>query len=104
MATGSTLAGRALAMGGAVTIDTGGGTSATIPVAFSPCDVNQDGATNVIDAQRMVNEASGTMAPANDLNGDGVVNVVDIQIDLNAVLNLRARQPWTRPRPLLQRW
>ncbi len=31
--TGSTLAGRALAMGGAVSIDTGGGTSAIIPVA-----------------------------------------------------------------------
>ncbi len=31
--TGSTLAGRALAMGGAVSIDTGGGSSATIPVA-----------------------------------------------------------------------
>jgi uncharacterized protein (TIGR03437 family) len=33
MLTGSTLAGRALAMGGAVSIDTGGGSSATIPVA-----------------------------------------------------------------------
>ena len=33
MLTGSTLAGRALAIGGAVSIDTGGGTSATIPVA-----------------------------------------------------------------------
>lgn len=88
MATGSTLAGRALAMGGAVTIDTGGGSSATIPVAFSPCDVNQDGTTNGIDAQGMVNEALGARSPANDLNADGVVNVVDIQIDLNAVLKL----------------
>jgi uncharacterized protein (TIGR03437 family) len=33
MATGATLSGRALAMGGAVSIDTGGGSSATIPVA-----------------------------------------------------------------------
>jgi type VI secretion system secreted protein VgrG len=33
MLTGSTLSGRALAMGGAVSIDTGGGSSATIPVA-----------------------------------------------------------------------
>jgi uncharacterized protein (TIGR03437 family) len=33
MLTGSTLAGRSLAMGGAVTIDTGTGSSATIPVA-----------------------------------------------------------------------
>ncbi len=33
MLTGSTLSGRALAMGGAVTVDTGGGSSATVPVA-----------------------------------------------------------------------
>ena len=33
MLTGSTLSGRALAMGGAVSVDTGGGTSTTIPVA-----------------------------------------------------------------------
>jgi uncharacterized protein (TIGR03437 family) len=32
--TGSTLAGRALAMGGAVTLDTGGGTSASVPGPF----------------------------------------------------------------------
>jgi len=26
---------------------------------FSPCDANQDGATNMIDAQKMINEALG---------------------------------------------
>ena len=56
--------------------------------APQPCDVNQDGTTNVIDAQDVVNEALGSASPANDLNGDGVVNVVDIQIDINAVLKL----------------
>jgi probable HAF family extracellular repeat protein len=52
------------------------------------CDVNSDGATNVLDAQLMVNEALGTSKAANDLSGDGVVNVVDLQIDINAILGL----------------
>jgi uncharacterized protein (TIGR03437 family) len=56
--------------------------------ALSPCDINQDGNTNVLDAQGMINEALGATAPANDLNGDGVVNVVDIRIVMNAALNL----------------
>jgi probable HAF family extracellular repeat protein len=54
----------------------------------SPCDVNQDGAVNILDVETMVGEALGTSAPNNDLNGDGVVNVVDIQIDINGVLQL----------------
>jgi hypothetical protein len=56
--------------------------------SFSPCDVNQDGKTNVLDAQGMINEALGDSPPANDLNGDGVVNVVDIQIVMNAAIGL----------------
>jgi uncharacterized protein (TIGR03437 family) len=56
--------------------------------ALSPCDINQDGKTNVLDAQRIINEALGDSPPANDLNADGVVNAVDIQIVLNAVLDL----------------
>jgi uncharacterized protein (TIGR03437 family) len=55
---------------------------------FSPCDVNQDNKTNVVDAQEMINEALGDAKPADDLDGDGVVNVVDIQIVMNAALNL----------------
>jgi len=54
----------------------------------SPCDVNQDGAVNVLDVQAMVDEALGSSAPNNDLTGDGVVNVVDIQIDINGALQL----------------
>jgi hypothetical protein len=56
-------------------------------IAFSKCDVNQDGATNVLDAQRIVNEAFGAAA-AIDLTGDGAVNVVDAQIVINAILHL----------------
>jgi len=55
---------------------------------YSPCDINQDRQTNVLDAQGEINEALGGAKPANDLNGDGVVNVVDIQIVINAALSL----------------
>jgi hypothetical protein len=54
----------------------------------SLCDVNQDGLINALDVQKLVNEALGMLAAANDLNHDGVVNVVDILIDSNAVLAL----------------
>jgi len=50
------------------------------------CDVNQDGYTNVIDAQTIVNQALGIGSPANDVNADGKVNVVDIQIVIDAAL------------------
>jgi len=46
MLTGSTLTGRALAIGGAVTIDTGGGSSATIPVAGTAPAINTAGVVN----------------------------------------------------------
>jgi hypothetical protein len=43
--------------------------------AFSSCDVNQDGQTNVLDVQQMVKEALGTARALNDLNSDGTVNL-----------------------------
>jgi hypothetical protein len=56
--------------------------------ALSPCDVNQDGKTNVLDVQMMINEALGKLAGTNDLDGDKIVNVVDVQIVIDAALNL----------------
>jgi hypothetical protein len=56
--------------------------------AFSACDVNQDGKTNVSDVQLMINEGLGNASPVNDLNSDKKVNVVDIQIVIDAVLGL----------------
>jgi len=55
---------------------------------LSPCDVNQDGITNVADVQKTIDEALGTLPALNDLNLDGVVNVVDIRIVINASLSL----------------
>jgi hypothetical protein len=60
--------------------------------AFSPCDVNQDGQTNVLDVKQMIKEALGTAPALNDPNSDGKVNVVDIQIAINAVRGLGCSQ------------
>jgi hypothetical protein len=57
-------------------------------VTISPCDVNYDKATNVLDVQLIVNEALGLIPAANDLNHDGVVNIADVQIEINAALGL----------------
>jgi hypothetical protein len=60
--------------------------------AFSPCDVNQDSATNVLDIKQMIKEALGTAQASNDLNSDGRVNAVDIQIVIDAVRSLGCSQ------------
>ena len=65
------------------TIQGAGGT------AYSACDINRDGVTNVTDVQDIVGQALGTKSlTASDLNGDGVVDVVDIQFVIDASLNL----------------
>ena len=54
--------------------------------AITPCDINQDGYTNVIDVQAIVNQSLGTAAANAALNGSGVVTVVDVRIVINAAL------------------
>ena len=54
--------------------------------AITPCDINQDGYTNVLDVQAIINQSLGTATANAALNGSGVVNVVDVQIVINAVL------------------
>ena len=57
--------------------------------AYSACDINRDGVTNVADVQDIVSQALGAKSlTASDLNGDGVVDVVDIQFVIDASLNL----------------
>jgi hypothetical protein len=57
-------------------------------VTPSPCDVNQDGSTNIVDLQLIVNEALGTAPAVNSLSGSNTVDVVDVQIVGNAVRGL----------------
>jgi hypothetical protein len=56
--------------------------------AFSGCDLNQDGSTNVVDVQLIIDEALGTKPAVDDLNQDHVVDVIDVQIEINAALGL----------------
>ncbi len=68
MLTGSTLSGRALAMGGAVSVDTGGGSSATVPVAPTAPTVTStvpaNGATGVLTGSKI----SATFSTAMNLS------------------------------------
>ena len=55
--------------------------------AYSACDINRDGVTNVADVQAILKQALGTSPPgAGDLNGDGVVDMVDTEFVIDAVL------------------
>ena len=77
------------AIGGPFSVTaTSGGKSGTanVTVLASPCDVNQDGATNVFDVQLEVNMALGVAACTTDINKDGLCNILDIQRVVNAAL------------------
>ena len=70
-----------------------GGGSATAyandrTVIASPCDVNQDGSTDVSDVQEMINEALGAAPAVHDLSHDGTVKVVEVQLVIDAALGL----------------
>ncbi len=64
MATGATLSGRALATGGAVTIDTGGGSSATSPVAPTAPTVTSTVPANGATGVPIGNKLSATFSTA----------------------------------------
>jgi uncharacterized protein (TIGR03437 family) len=64
MLTGSTLSGRALAQGGAVSLDTGGGTSTTIPVAPTSPTVTSTVPINLATGVPIGNKISATFSEA----------------------------------------
>jgi len=68
------------------------GYSNEVSLAISTCDINNDGAANIIDLQALVNVILGKTAssPAFDLNGDASVNVLDLQILIGVVLGTRS--------------
>lgn len=55
---------------------------------YSPCDVNRDHHTDILDVQKVISEALGNASAIDDLNYDQKVDVVEIQIIINAVLKL----------------
>lgn len=53
----------------------------------SPCDLNQDGAVNIVDVQSSVNRAIGIIpCGIGDLDGSGSCTVIDLMRVVNAVL------------------
>jgi hypothetical protein len=53
----------------------------------SPCDLDGNGVTNVVDLQLGVNQAVGASAGgAADLDGNGICNIVDVQRLVNSAL------------------
>lgn len=61
------------------------GAFAFLSPAASPCDVNQDGITNVMDVQGIVNQALGATCK-NDVDHDGKCTIADVQKVINAAL------------------
>jgi len=58
-----------------------GGFASAILLPTAACDVNQNSNINVSDVQKILNEALGVEAPANDLSHSGMVNVLDVQVE-----------------------
>lgn len=52
----------------------------------SACDLNQDGAVNVVDAQLATNMSLGLLPCTANINGPGVCNIVVVQRVINAAL------------------
>jgi M6 family metalloprotease-like protein len=67
---------------------TSSGLTVTVTMTtLSPCDLNADGATNVLDVQLSVQKILGQSPCGNgDIDGNGSCNVVDLQHVVNAVL------------------
>jgi len=66
--------------------------STTISSGEADCDINDDGSTNVLDLQILINVILGIQTHPGDLdlNGDGTVNVLDLQLLGNVVLGVRS--------------
>ena len=62
--------------------------AANFSVPGFSCEINGDGATNVVDVQLMINEALGVLIAVHDLTHDGRVDVTDIQKIINAALGV----------------
>jgi len=78
---------------GRISVTTPAGTgvsSGLFTVSTNRCDINNDGMTNVLDIQLLINAILGIPgSPANgDLNRDGNTNVLDLQLLINIVLGL----------------
>ena len=60
--------------------------TATFSVPGFTCDIANEGSTNVVDVQAIVNQALGLAPPNNDMNRDGVIDVADVQKVIDAAM------------------
>ncbi|MBZ5499715.1 MAG: fibronectin type III domain-containing protein [Acidobacteriia bacterium] len=64
----------------------------TTITAPSRCDLNLDGAVNIMDLQALINAILGVkpLSPmvSGDMNGDGGTNVLDVQILVSVILGI----------------
>lgn len=56
----------------------------TLPL-LSPCDLNGDGKTDLLDARNVIDQIDGVVPAVTDLNGDGKTTVVELQRISNAI-------------------
>jgi hypothetical protein len=65
--------------------------STTVP-ALSRCDLNLDGAVNIMDLQALINAILGIkplpVGASGDMNSDGVINVLDLQALVSVILGI----------------
>ena len=64
----------------------------TTVAASSRCDLNLDGAVNIMDLQALINAILGIKplpeGASGDMNSDGVVNVLDLQALVSVILGI----------------
>jgi hypothetical protein len=68
-------------------------TTSGTPTATSKCDIDSNGAANVIDLQIMINVIMGVQiipTGKGDLNSDGKFDALDLQILVNVILGTRS--------------
>jgi hypothetical protein len=68
------------------TLVIGGSEIAVMQAGYTRCDVAQDGTTDVVDAQWIINEALGVKPAVDDFDRSGRIDVIDVQIVINSAL------------------
>lgn len=67
-------------------IPVGAGTPLTL-ASLSPCDINGDGRTDLLDIRNIIDQIEGVIPGSTDLNGDGRTTLVDLQRVINAAVD-----------------
>lgn len=69
-----------------VGIPVGAGTPLML-ASLSPCDINGDGRTDLLDIRNIIDQIEGVIPGSTDLNGDGRTTLIDLQRVINAAVD-----------------